>query len=204
MIAVVDYNLGNHGSILNMLRKIGAEAVISSEPDVISKADKIILPGVGAFDHGMANITSLGLIACLQSAALERRVSVLGICLGMHLMTGRSEEGESRGLGWIDGESVRFTFDPQKTGLRIPHMGWNTVSVKKNDSLFAGLDEPRFYFVHSYHVSLADQEDTLATTTHGYEFVSAFQRDNLYATQFHPEKSHRFGLGLLKNFAGLP
>lgn len=204
MIVVVDYGMGNLGSILNMLKKIGAEARVSSDPQEIESADKLILPGVGAFDAGMKRLQELGLIGVLDDKVLNGKTPTLGVCLGMQLLTQQSEEGNLLGLGWIDGETIRFRFDPKQTHLKIPHMGWNTVTIHREGELFRGLEhEARFYFVHSYHVVCNQQEDVLATTHHGYDFVSAIQRDNIMGTQFHPEKSHRYGMKLYRNFVEL-
>ena len=204
MIVILDYEMGNLGSILNMLRKIGAPTIISSNTQDIEKADRLILPGVGAFDNGMANINEMGLLTVLNEKVLNDKTPVLGICLGMQLFTSRSEEGELPGLGWIAGETVRFHFDQKETDLKIPHMGWNTVKPTRKDSIFQDLSEDhRFYFVHSYHVVCKQEEDVLARSNHGYDFTSSVQKGNILGIQFHPEKSHRFGLQLLKHFAEL-
>jgi glutamine amidotransferase len=196
--------MGNLGSILNMLKKIGISATISSKTEDVMKADKLILPGVGAFDQGITNIKDMGLLPVLNEKILHQKTPVLGICLGMQLLTRRSEEGKLPGLGWIEGQTVRFHFDQKQTNLKIPHMGWNSVSVLHKDSLFQGLEEEAaFYFVHSYHVVCDHEADVLATTHHGYNFVSAIQKDNIFGTQFHPEKSHKYGLRILKNFVEL-
>lgn len=204
MIVIVDYKMGNVGSVLNMLKVVGAPARISSDAAEIAAADKLILPGVGAFDTGMTHLREMGFVDLLNRRVLEERVPVLGICLGMQLLTERSEEGKLPGLGWIPGETIRFRFDPAATGLKIPHMGWNTAHAQRSDSLFRGAEEEsRFYFVHSFHVVCAAEADRLAITHHGYDFTSAVQRANILGTQFHPEKSHRFGMNLLRNFAAL-
>lgn len=203
MIVIIDYGIGNINSILNMLIKIGTEAVVSSDRSVIEKADKLILPGVGAFDYGMSNLKSGGFIELLDSMVVRRKVPVLGICLGMQLMTGKSEEGSLPGLGWIDAETKKFRFDG---GIekKVPHMGWNSVRISRKTDLFPETDEAyRFYFVHSYHVICNNDDDVLATTNYGYDFVSAFQAENIIGVQFHPEKSHKFGMHLLKGFAKL-
>jgi len=203
MIAIVDYNMGNVGSIRNMLRKIGAESVITSDIDEISRAAKLILPGVGAFDNGMTHIEQMGLLDVLNEMVLERGIPVLGICLGMQLITRRSAEGELPGLGWIEADTVRFEFDHRTEDAKIPHMGWNVARPRHCDTLFKGLgnsEDAAFYFVHSYHVSCDDEADVLARATHGYEFACAIEKGNILATQFHPEKSHRYGMQLLKNF----
>ncbi len=205
MIVIVDYGMGNLGSILNMLRRIGSEARISSKVEDIEKAGKLILPGVGAFDHGMEKICGLGLQPVLNERVIVRKTPVLGICLGMQLLTRKSEEGRLPGLGWLDAETVRFRFSNGFSGMRIPHMGWNTIRVERPNPLLAGLEagmggEPRFYFVHSYHLTCNQREDCLAVTPYGYDFASIVQRENIYGTQFHPEKSHRYGMKILENF----
>lgn len=205
MIVVVDYGMGNVGSIANMLRKAGAQAVVSADPATIARADKLILPGVGAFDAAMERINGGGLRAALDRRVLEDRVPVLGICLGMQLLTQSSEEGELRGLGWVDARTIGFRgrIDPQ---LKCPHMGWNLVSPQTASPLtreFDSIAEPRFYFVHSYFVECAQREAAILCTTYGVSYDSGLQCGNIFGVQFHPEKSHRFGLRLLQNFAGL-
>ncbi len=204
MIVIVDYGMGNLRSIQNMFKKVGVNAAISSSVDEINAADKLILPGVGAFDNAMKNLNELGLIPVLNTLVLDKKIITLGICLGMQLLTERSEEGTLPGLGWIKGETKRFTFSDDNAKLRIPHMGWNTVTLQKKSKLFADMyEEPRFYFVHSYHVVCADEQDVLCNTDYGYPFASAVERGNIFGAQFHPEKSHKFGMRLLKNFAEL-
>ena len=204
MIAIVDYGMGNLGSVRNMLKKIGAEACISADPGDIARADKLILPGVGAFDNGMQNLSSRGLIDILNEEVLNQKKPILGICLGAQLLTRRSEEGTLPGLGWLNAETIRFSFPDEKNHLKIPHMGWNEITIKRNNSLLCGFEEtPRFYFVHSYHLHCLDQEDIIATSAHGIEFTAAVNRGNIWGTQFHPEKSHKFGLKVLINFADL-
>ena len=201
MIVVVDYRMGNLGSIANILRKVGAEAVVSADANVIGEATKLILPGVGAFDEGMKNIGTLGLREVLDRRVLRNRVPTLGICLGMQLMARRSEEGESPGLGWIAGDVKRFRFAPEQAKLKVPHMGWNTVKAQKRSPLFDGFAEPpRFYFVHSYYIVCDDAGDVLATASYGGDFTAAVQKGNLMGVQFHPEKSHKFGMALFRNF----
>jgi len=205
MIAVIDYGMGNMGAIINMLRKLGAEAMATSEPEVVRRAEKLILPGVGAFDMGIKNLLALGLTDVLREEVVEKGKLVLGICLGMQLFTRRSEEGELPGLGWVDAETVRFRFGEEHRKLKIPHMGWNVVTVKKQSPLFPrGGDEMRFYFVHSYHVVCGSSSDVLAVTHYGDEFVAALLHRNIIGVQFHPEKSHHFGLEFLKQFLELP
>lgn len=203
MIVIVDYGMGNLGSIHNMLKKVEVKSVISSDPKEIAKADKLILPGVGAFDHAMTNLSASKLMPLLNEKVLMEKIQLLGVCLGMQLLTKRSEEGSMPGLGWVDAETVRFRFESNKR-LKIPHMGWNTVEVKRNDPLFKDMhEEPRFYFVHSYYVRCNDPSNVLTTTNYGEDFCSSFVKDNIRGVQFHPEKSHKFGMKLLKNFADL-
>jgi glutamine amidotransferase len=200
MITIVDYGLGNLGSIRNMLKKIGVEAEITSAPERIAAARKLILPGVGAFDAGMENLHGSGLIPLLDERVRSARVPVLGICLGMQLMTRGSSEGTRPGLGWIDAESVRF--QAADAAFKIPHMGWNVVRPARTGALTDTLpEESRFYFVHSYYVRCDAPEDVLLTTPYGGSFHSGFHRDNVWGVQFHPEKSHKFGIHLLRNFA---
>lgn len=198
MIAIIDYGMGNVGSIRNMLKTIGADSVVTRNPDELRAAHRIILPGVGHFDTGMQNLHAAGVVPLLRERALDARVPFLGICLGMQLMTRRSDEGRELGLGWVDAEVLRF--NPGER-LRVPHMGWNTVRPLRASDLLHGLDaEPRYYFVHSYRVHCADRADVLLESTYGVEFDAAFERGNLRGVQFHPEKSHRFGMAMLRNF----
>ena len=204
MIVIIDYGLGNLGSIKNMLKKIGSVSLISSNVSDIEKADKLILPGVGNFDQGMKNLQNSGLIGLLTDKVMGGKTPILGICLGMQLFTQKSEEGESTGLGWIDAETVRFKFDEKQNQLKIPHMGWNLAKTYQKDALFEEMyPEPRFYFVHSYHVVCKNENEILAKTVYGYEFVSSLRKNNIFGVQFHPEKSHKFGMKLLTNFVKL-
>lgn len=202
MIAIVDYGMGNLGSIANMLKKVGAQSTISSDPQIITAADKLVLPGVGAFDNGMRNLAQRGLVELLNAQVLQHKKPILGLCLGMQLFTRASEEGQLKGLGWINAQTVRFKFDQANADLKIPHMGWNTLRIHRPHPLLADLEkDARFYFVHSYHLICNDPESALATTTYGYDFASVVAQDNILGAQFHPEKSHKFGMKLLKNFA---
>jgi glutamine amidotransferase len=201
MIVVVNYGLGNVGSLLNMMEKIGADAMASSDLKVIEQAEKLILPGVGSFDRGIENLESLGLVKLLEIKCIKEKVPIMGICLGMQLFTRCSEEGSREGLGWINADTVRFKFNEKGPRLRIPHMGWNTVESKKRSVLFNESDQAlRYYFGHSYHVICEQETDILAETNYGYNFPSAILKDNIVGVQFHPEKSHKFGLNLLKSF----
>jgi glutamine amidotransferase len=206
MIAIIDYGLGNLGSILNMLKRVMVpDVVITKDPAVIHASDRLILPGVGAFDAGMESIQQSGLRDVLEEAVLHSGKPVLGICLGMQLLTKGSEEGRLAGLGWIDAETVRFNPTGEHAELRVPHMGWNEVHPGRHHALMEGLPNPsRFYFVHSYHVRCHSAEDQLLSCRYGIDFTCAVQHGNIMGVQFHPEKSHRFGMQLLKNFAEIP
>lgn len=202
MIAIINYGMGNLGSIANMFKKVGAAATITSDPVEIEKADKLVLPGVGAFDAGMRNLQESKLIPLLNQKVLVEKTPLVGLCLGMQLLTKESEEGRLAGLGWIDAKTVKFKFDSFGASLKIPHMGWNTVRPCQPHPLFIELaTEARFYHVHSYHVICSDPgANTIAETEYGYPFASAIARDNILGVQFHPEKSHKFGMKLLSNF----
>ena len=200
-IIIIDYGMGNVGSIANMLKKIGREALVTSDHNQIRNADKLILPGVGSFDYGMRNLKKMGLIPLLQEKVLVQKTPVLGICLGMQLLTQGSEEGVLEGLGWIDARAEKFRFETSPP-LKVPHMGWNTVTSLKKSLLFDDMHpEPRFYFVHSYHVRCLHIADELTATRYGFAFTSSLERGHIAGVQFHPEKSHKFGMKLLKNFA---
>jgi len=203
VITIINYGLGNLGSIFNMLKKIGAKSIISHDLDEINRAEKIILPGVGHFDRAMEKINQGGLREVLEVKAKEEKVPILGICLGMQLLTRSSEEGQAAGLGLIPAKTVRFRF-PDNSSLKIPHMGWNFVLRSSKSPLTEDFEEDfRFYFVHSYHAIVDDEKFSILKTTHGYSFDSAIQSDNVFGVQFHPEKSHRFGMKLLRNFVEL-
>jgi glutamine amidotransferase len=203
MVTIVDYGVGNLASIANMARKAGTDCVVSSDPAAIALADKLILPGVGAFDRGMSNLEERGLIAVLNERALERRVPTLGLCLGMQLMGRGSEEGARPGLGWLAADSLRFK-PGAGNALKIPHMGWNYIEPAAPSALTDHLPpSPRFYFVHSYYLACDNPDDVMCWTSYGDRFASGIHRSNLWGTQFHPEKSHSFGLGLLRNFFAL-
>lgn len=202
MITIVNYGMGNLGSMLNMFKRIGVSARIESEPEAIRRAEKLVLPGVGAFDAAMQRINDVpGLRAALEDLVMDQKVPVLGVCLGMQLLTNSSEEGSLPGLGWIAGVARRF---PRQAGLKVPHMGWNIARPAASSRLAVETGpEQRFYFVHSYYVQVDDAAHALMRTHYGIDFDSAIGRDNIYGVQFHPEKSHRFGMQILKNFAEL-
>lgn len=200
MITIVDYGMGNLGSIANMLKKIGFNAEVTADAARVGSARKLILPGVGAFDAGMDRLERSGLVGPLNERVREARVPILGICLGMQLMTEGSAEGVRPGLGWIDADTVRF--EAIDAAMKIPHMGWNLVRPVRAAALTDELPaEPRFYFVHSYFVRCRREDDVILKTAYGGDFDSGFHRDNVWGVQFHPEKSHKFGMQLLRNFA---
>jgi glutamine amidotransferase len=199
MIVVLDYGLGNIRSILNMFHRIAVKATASSSPDDLLAASGLVLPGVGAFDAGVRMLTDSGLREPLEQAVTKSGVPLLGICLGMQLLAEGSEEGSSQGLGWVDARCRRFD---AAAGRPVPHMGWNDVTaVRDNRILAMGLDEQRFYFLHSYHLVCENPEDVLAVTQYGESFPSIVGRGNIFGVQFHPEKSHRFGMRLLERFS---
>lgn len=205
MIVILDYKTGNIGSLLNMIKKIGGKVLVSSKTEDIEKAEKLILPGVGAFDKGMENLKNSGFLEILQKKVKEDRIPILGICLGMQLFGRKSEEGELEGLNWItEAKTIKFRFQKQESNLKIPHMGWNEIIPEKKDPLLEGLDNTaRFYFAHSYHLVCRDKENVLAETSYGYNFTSIVKEKNIWGVQFHPEKSHKFGMKLLQNFVEL-
>jgi len=199
MIVIIDYGMGNLFSVENALKSLGASVKISSRENDIVNAEKLILPGVGAFPDGMKNLQELGLIPFLEREVLEKKKPFLGICLGMQLLATEGEEHKlTRGLGWVAGRVRRFAVDEDT--FRIPHVGWNDVMPKSGQPLFQGIESPIFYFVHSYHLVPDDQSVVAATCQYGETFVAAVKKENIFGTQFHPEKSQKNGLRLLENF----
>lgn len=195
--------MGNLHSVARKLSLLGVKAQISSDPNAIENADKIILPGVGHFGKAMAQLNSLGLVESLNKAVLIEKKPILGICLGMQLMAKHSHEGDSQGLGWFDADVVRFDVN-DKFLFKVPHTGWNQASIEKQSPLFKDIpNQSEFYFVHAYHFKCNNQTDVLNTTDYSYKFVSAIQKDNIYGVQYHPEKSHEVGLQMFKNFVNL-
>lgn len=202
MLTIVNYGVGNLGSIYNMLKKAGVSAMISSQPSDILAADKLILPGVGAFDTCALKLQVSGLLPVLNKKVIEEKIPVLGVCVGMQLLTEGSEEGILPGLGWIKGRIVKFNQEFLPRNFKVPHMGWSEVVLRKPSKLFSEMDnDPRFYFVHSYHPQITYIQDVLIEATYGYTFVAGMECENILGVQFHPEKSHRFGMKLLSNFA---
>jgi glutamine amidotransferase len=203
MITIVNYGMGNLGSIQNMFKRLGVQCQISDDPGVIAAASKILLPGVGAFDSAMKRIREGGFYDILEKKARVEKIPILGICLGMQLLTNSSEEGKLPGFGWIPARTLRFKF-PNDHHLKVPHMGWNVVRDVKPAPLTLGFPtDARFYFVHSYYVTTEDARLVLAKTHYGFDFDSIVQHENIYGAQFHPEKSHTYGMILLSNFASL-
>ena len=201
MIIIIDYGMGNLGSIVNMFKKVGAKAEVSSDLEVIANASKLLLPGVGSFDRAMERIEALGMRSVLDEQALVVKKPILGICLGMQLLTRGSEEGSLPGLGWIAADTKKF---PSMSGLRIPHMGWNIVKPTTSSLLTHNLpEESRFYFVHSYNVQVDHQSNSILKCQYGISFDAAVQSDNIFGAQFHPEKSHKYGMQIFKNFVNL-
>ena len=199
MVGIINYGLGNLGSIQNMLKVIGEKAVISSNPEELDKCDRYILPGVGAFDAGMKKLNESGLSSYLKEKATDEKKPILGICLGMQLLGRKSEEGSLPGLGLIPFDNIRFKLE--NTNLKVPHMGWDIVDFKQDIPLLRGLGgTQRYYFVHSYHAKCDYKENILMTCDYGYVFAASVVKDNILGVQFHPEKSHNFGMALLRNF----
>ena len=199
MIVIIDYGLGNLRSIQQKLESNKIDVVVSSKPDVIKSADKLILSGVGHFKKGMENLQSFGLVEILNEKVLFEKIPIFGICLGMHLFAKHSEEGNYEGLGWINGKVKKFNFE-NTTELKIPHVGWNAIHVIKQDSILQNINNKQFfYFTHSYHLN-CDNDMILTKTNYGYEFPSLIKKDNIIGSQFHPEKSHRQGFQLLMDF----
>lgn len=200
MICIIDCRLGNLRNVQKAFEKIGVKAAISSIASDIQKAQALVLPGVGAFGDAMDTLQELGLITVIRTEVLEKKKPILGICLGMQLLGVESyEKGHHQGLGILPMSIQKL--EPQNPECRVPHVGWNAITVKNNASLFTGLPEkPDFYFVHSFHAVCEDQTFVAATCTHGQEFVAAVEKANIFATQFHPEKSQAYGLHVLSNF----
>ena len=199
MIGIVDYGMGNVGSVESMINFLGYHKTkIVKSPEELDLVDKIILPGVGSFDNGMDNIIRSGLRLELYHQVLEKRKPVLGICLGMQLLMQKSEEGDLPGLGFIKGECKKFNFSDTK--LKVPHMGWNKAKPIKSDLC---KKDSRFYFVHSYYVECQNKEDIMLETNYGIKFTSGVSKDNIFGVQFHPEKSHKYGMKLIENFINL-
>ena len=200
MITIINYGMGNLGSMKNMFKRIGFNSTIEDDPNEILKASKLVLPGVGSYDTAIKFLSEKkNMIEVLEKKVLLEKIPILGVCLGMQLFTNHSEEGFLPGLGWIEGETKKF---PKSINLKVPHMGWNYIKKGNNNPLSLGLDmNSKYYFVHSYYVKVKNAEHSVLTTSYGIEFDSAISKENIYGVQFHPEKSHRYGMQILQNFA---
>ncbi|MDB4609032.1 imidazole glycerol phosphate synthase subunit HisH [Flavobacteriaceae bacterium] len=206
MITIIDLNIGNIGSVVNMIKHVGGVCKVSSDPSEIKNASKLILPGVGSFDKAMNQLRYNKLEEVINEKATLQKTPLLGICLGMQLLTNSSEEGDEKGLGLINAETLSFkkAFDKKEINERIPHMGWNDIRVEQENDLTINLIESsRFYFVHSYFVKCLNKENRLMTSNYGFDFASAIVKNNVYGVQFHPEKSHKYGKKLISNFVKL-
>jgi len=201
MIVILDYGIGNLNSIRNMFKKAGVDAIVSGLKEDLEKADKLILPGMGHFDNCMQKLNDSGLRPLVEKKSLEEKIPVLGICVGLQMFMEESEEGSEKGLAWVKGKTIRFDPNQMKEKEKIPNMGWLEIKTVKPSPILNELDNARFYFAHSFHVSPDDQKDKLIVAHYGYDFTAAVEYENLVGVQFHPEKSHRFGMQLLKNFA---
>jgi len=200
MLVIIDYGMGNLRSVEKAFKRINASPIVSSKIEDIEKATKLVLPGVGFFKAGMDRLRELGLIEVLNRKVLEEKTPILGICLGMQLFTSHSEEGDVEGLNWIPSKTIAFNLKTYK----VPHMGWNTLTLNQDAPLFKGVDlEETYYFVHSYYVQCQNVENILCTTEYEIDFHSCIVKDNIVGVQFHPEKSHKSGLKLLENFIAL-
>jgi imidazole glycerol-phosphate synthase subunit HisH len=204
MIAIIDYGLGNVRAFLNVFKRLNIPARAVTDPSALDAATKIILPGVGHFDHAMERLNASGFRDTLERLVLTDARPVLGVCVGMQMLATGSEEGSQPGLGWIGGTVRAFRDWAPATSLPLPHMGWNDVAAVAQTGLFSQLDaQSRFYFLHSFFFECASQSDAIAVASYGAEFACAVQRNNIFGVQFHPEKSHHFGTRLLQNFAEL-
>ncbi len=204
MIAIIDYGLGNVKAFVNVFNKLNIPVAIASTANDFENVTKIILPGVGAFDFAMQRLENSGMRNSIEKLVLQDHLPLLGVCVGMQMLANSSEEGKLPGLGWIDGEVKKFAPSQLKNNTLLPHMGWNDVLPVRNNDLFRNIDiDSRFYFLHSYYFKTNRKEDVLATTDYGFQFECAVNSKNIYGVQFHPEKSHQWGVQLLKNFAEL-
>ena len=204
MIAIVDYGLGNLKAFANIYKRLNIDVEFVKTPEKLSLAEKIILPGVGSFDHAMEELNKSGMREKLDELVLIKKVPLIGICVGMQMLGKRSDEGKLAGLAYIDAEIIKFDTDLIRQKPKLPHMGWNDVYPTVSNRLFDGLEvNAIFYFLHSYYFSCEDPKDAIAKSEYGLEFISAINRDNIFGVQFHPEKSHQYGIQLLKNFANL-
>lgn len=201
MFIILDYGVGNLTSIRNMLKKAGVEATISGKKEDVRLAEKIILPGMGHFDNCMKKLNESNLRTELEKKAIEEKIPILGICVGLQMFMEYSEEGTEKGLGWVKGGTIRFNVDRMNEPEKIPNMGWLDIKSAKDSPVLDQLEDARFYFAHTFHVEPSQKDRILISAHYGYDFTAAIEQDNLIGVQFHPEKSHRFGMQLLKNFS---
>lgn len=204
MIAIINYGLGNIKAFANVYKNLNVPFIIAGRLSELKDATKIILPGVGAFDHAMELLNNSGMRNELEDSVLNNKIPVLGICVGMQILANISQEGKLNGLGWIEGEVIKFSPSINDKSMIIPHMGWNNVKLLKKNNLLSGIDEnARFYFLHSYYFQCKDNENCVAVTDYGTQFACVVNSKNIWGVQFHPEKSHQWGVQVLKNFAEL-
>jgi len=201
MFVILDYGVGNLTSIQNMLKKAGVAATITGKEEDVRNATKLLLPGMGHFDNCMQKLNASGLRPIVEKKTFEDKIPVLGICVGLQMFMEGSEEGTEKGLGWVKGQTIRFKPERMKSNEKIPNMGWLEINACKSSAMLENLEHARFYFAHSYHVDPVDETVALIKADYGYSFTAAIEKDNLVGVQFHPEKSHRFGMQILKNFA---
>ena len=202
MIVIIDYKCGNIASAVNIIKKAGSKAIISSDPKIISKASKLILPGVGSFDCAIQQFNSSGMRELVEQLVVEVGIPILGVCVGMQMLANSSEEGKLPGLGWVDGNVKKFNVTSMLQSQNLPHMGWNNVVSEMEDGLFNDMrGKKRFYFLHSYYFDCFQESNIIGLTDYGFHFTSAIKKNNIFGVQFHPEKSHHYGAQLLKNFS---
>lgn len=202
MITIIDYGLGNVLAFVNVYTRLNIPVAVAKTAADLAGATRLILPGVGSFDHAMERLNQSGMRDALETLVVQQRMPVMGICVGMQMLAKASDEGRLPGLGWIDGQVRKFDLATMPAGSNLPHMGWNDVNPTADGGLFKGLEkDARFYFLHSYYFECAQEANVLAVTDYGPDFSCAVRRDNVYGVQFHPEKSHHFGSQLLRNFA---
>lgn len=204
MITIIDYGLGNIKAFVNVYERLNVSVSIAKTEDDLKASTKIILPGVGTFDHAMRKLNNSGMRETIDYLVLEQKLPILGICVGMQILSRSSEEGKLPGLGWINGTVKKFNSSGLDSKIQLPHMGWNTIHSNKSNPLLINLNrDSRFYFLHSYYFRCDSQHDTIASTEYSIRFASAINNKNIYGVQFHPEKSHQWGIQLLKNFANI-
>lgn len=202
MVTIIDYGVGNINAFLNIFKQLNIPAATAKKVEDLEQATKLILPGVGHFDYAMQRFNDSGMKDKVNELVLQKKLPVVGVCVGMQMMAKGSDEGNLEGLGWVDAHVHKFDAAQVSAKLPLPHMGWNDIQLTKNTPLLQDLDEnPRYYFLHSYYFKCENNDDIIAETDYGIKFTSAINHKNIFGAQFHPEKSHHFGIQLLKNFA---